>query len=71
MPGRNMKAVAKWAITEDEPEPEARGNLDQVPKTGRGRTNNERTVRASILEAEHIELYIKIRKKEDEQSTED
>lgn len=71
MPDRNMNAVAKWAITEDEPEPEARGNLDQVPKTGRGRTNTERTVRAGILETEHIELYIKTRKKEDEQSTED
>ncbi|MCM1325759.1 MAG: hypothetical protein NC094_05335 [Bacteroidales bacterium] len=70
MPAKNMQAVAKWSITEDEPEPEARGNLDQVPKTGRGRTNHGETVRTDLLEAERIELYIKTRKKEDEQSTE-
>lgn len=66
MPGRNMETLAKWAITEEEPEPEERGNIDQVPKTGGGKAG-----RADGLRTDHLELYIKIRKKEDEQSTED
>lgn len=67
MPGRNMVTLAKWEKKDDIPEEtEESRTLDTVPKTGNGKSDRSNTPRTD----NRMELYIKVRKKEDEQNTE-
>lgn len=72
MPGRNMVTLAKWAKKDDIPEEtgetEENRTLDSVPKTGNGESAS-----SSVPHTDNhnrMELYIEVRKKEDEQNTE-
>lgn len=67
MPGRNMVTLAKWEKKDDIPEETGESRtLDSVPKTGNGKSNRSNTPRTD----NRMELYIKVRKKEDGQNTE-
>lgn len=74
MPGRNMVTLAKWAKEDGVPgetaeETEENRTLDSVPKTGNGQ--NRQGGHSSTPHTDNrMELYIKVRKKEDEQNTE-
>ena len=74
MPGRNIVTLAKWAKKDGVPEEtaeetEENRTLDSVPKTGNGQ--NRQGGHSSTPHTDNrMELYIKVRKKEDEQNTE-